>query len=230
MRKPILSPSRNAGGNQPLMKGPFFIFLLLMPAFFVLIILILVAMQYKQLKALVAPHPADLGSVQTSPESQARVRAKVDSFLQAPLATDRAHRDTLSLDAADLNDLVRGSQALENLHLDYHLSLEDTLLVARNSLPVQEMKSVLATMAKLLHVHGYLNSVMKGYPELEGGKLSLVPVAVTMNGIAAPPSVLSSKGKIEASEWVPDPEAFDRATAHLADVKIRGGRLLLIRG
>lgn len=211
------------------MKGPFFIFLLLMPAFFVLIVLILVAMQYKQLKALVAPHPADVGSVQTSPESQARVRAKVDSFLLAPPASDRTHRDTLSLDAADLNDLVRGSQALENLHLDYHLSLEDTLLVARNSLPVQEMKSVLATMAKLLHVHGYLNSVMKGYPELEGGKLSLVPVAVTMNGIAAPPSVLSSKGKIDAREWVPDHEAFDRATAHLADVKIRGGRLLLIR-
>jgi len=211
------------------MKGPFFIFLMLMPAFFVLIVFILVAMQYKQLKALVAPNPADLAPVQTSPESQARVRAKVDSFLLAPPAADRAHRDTLGLDAADLNDLIRGSEALQNLHLDYHLSLEDTLLVARNSLPVEEMQGMLATMAKLLHVHGYLNSIMKGYPKLEGGKLSLVPVAAMMNGIAAPPSVLSSKGKIEAREWVSDKEAFDRATAHLADVKIRGGRLLLIR-
>jgi hypothetical protein len=229
VQKPILSPSRNAAGNQPLMKGPFFIFLLLMPAFLILIFLILMAMQYKQLKALVAPRPAELASVRTSPESQARVRAKVDSFLTAPKAAEHAAKDTLGLDDADLNDLIRGSEALENLHLDYHLSLEDTLLVARNSLPVEEMKGALATLAKLLHVHGYLNSVMKGYPKLEDGKVSMVPVAAVMNGVSAPPSVLSSKGKIEAREWVSDKEAFDRATAHLAEVKIRGGRLLLIR-
>lgn len=212
------------------MKGPFFIFLLLMPAFFVLIVLILIAMQYKQLKALVSPRPAELAQVQTSPESQARVRAKLDSFLLAPSATDSSRRDTLSLDASELNDLIRNSEALENLHLDYHLSLEDTLLVARNSLPVEEMKGVLAKLAKLLHVHGYLNSVMKGYPKLESGKLVMVPVAAMMNGVSAPPSVLSSKGKIDAREWVSDKEAFDRATAHLTDVRIRGGRLLLIRG
>lgn len=227
MRKPILSPSRNAAGNQPLMKGPFFIFLLLMPAFFVLVVCILIAMQYKQLKALVSPRPAELAQVQTSPESQARVRAKLDSFLLAPNATAK---DTLSLDAKDLNDLIRTSEALENLHLDYHLSLEDTLLVARNSLPVEEMKGILAKLAKVLHVRGYLNSVMKGYPKLEAGKLVMVPVAAEMNGVSAPPSVLSSKGKIDAREWVSDKEAFDRATAHLTDVRIRGGHLLLIRG
>jgi len=235
---PILSPSRNAGGNQPLMKGPFFIFLVLMPAFLVMIFLILLAMQYKQLKALVSPKPADLPAVQTSPESQARVRAALDSFLLAPPlavpaaggAGTRNGQDTLALGAAELNDLVRGSEALEKLGLDYHLAVEDTLLVARNSMPVERLKGVLATLAKLLHVHGYLNSEMKGYPKLEGGKLYLVPLAAIMNGIKAPPSVLSSKGKLEPREWVADKEAFDRATAHLADVKIRGGRLLLIRG
>jgi hypothetical protein len=229
VRKPILSPSRNAGGNQPLMKGPFFIFLLLMPAFLVLIFLILLAMQYKQLKALVSPQPAELAQIQTSPESQARVRAKLDSFLLAPGNPGGGAKDTLSLDAADLNDLIHGSEALEKLHLDYRLSLEDTLLVARNSLPVEDMQGILAKLAKLLHVHGYLNSVMKGYPKLEDGKLLMVPVAAMMNGVSAPPAVLSSKGRIEAREWVSDKEAFDRSTAHLAEVRIRGGRLLLIR-
>lgn len=230
MRKPILSQSRNAAGNQPLMKGPFFIFLLLMPAFLVLVFFILMAMQYKQLKALVSPRPADLPQVQTSPESQARIKAELDSFLVAPGATDRNGKDTLALDAADLNDLIHGSEALEKLGLDYHLSLEDTLLVARNSLPVERMRGALATLAKLLRVHGYLNSEMKGYPKLEGGKLYLVPVAAIMNGIPAPPSVLSSKGKIEAREWASDKDAFDKAAGRLADVKIRRGRLLLIRG
>jgi hypothetical protein len=158
------------------------------------------------------------------------VSAELDSFLLAPRAADHNTKDTLSLGAAELNDLVRGNEALENLHLDYHVSLEDTLLVARNSLPVEQMKGALAMLAKVLHVHGYLNSEMKGYPKLEDGKLYMVPVAAVMNGMAAPPSVLSSKGKIEAREWASDKDAFDSATARLAEVKIRGGRLLLIRG
>jgi len=215
------------------MKGPFFVFLLLLPAFLVLVFFILMAMQYKQLKALVAPRPEELPLVQTSPESRARVRAELDSFLSAPGpvpdAASRNTQDTLALDAAELNDLIRSSDALEKLHLDYHLSLEDTLLVARNSLPVEHLSGVLATLARLLHVHGYLNSEMKGYPKLEGGDLSLVPVVAKMNGIVAPPSVLSSKGKIDAREWVADKDGFDRAMQRLADIKIRGGRLLLIR-
>jgi hypothetical protein len=230
MRKPILSPDRNKGGNQPLMKGPFFIFLVLMPAFLFLVFLILLAMQYKQLKALVAPRPVELPAVDVSPEAQARARAKLDSFLAPPAAPRASHaQDTLALDAGDLNALIRGSAALERLHLDYHLSLQDTLLVARNSLPVERLNGVLATLARVLHVHGYLNSEMRAYPDLEGGKLYLVPVAAVMNGIPAPPSVLSSKGKIEAREWVGDKEAFDRAVSRLAAVRIRGGRLLLIR-
>jgi hypothetical protein len=223
------------------MKGPFFIFLLLMPAFVVVIFMILVAMQYKQLKTLVSPRPAELPEVQTSPQSQARVLSRLDSFLLAPGPVPNAPspaapsaagnaQDTLALSARDLNDLIRGSEALEKLHLDYHLSMEDTLLVARNSLPVERLNGVLATMAKLLRVRGYLNSEMKGYPMLDGGKLYLVPVSAVMNGVAAPPSVLSSKGKLEPREWVTDKEAFDRAAARLSALKIRGGRLLLIRG
>jgi hypothetical protein len=229
------------------MKGPFFIFLLLMPAFVVVIFMILIAMQYKQLKVLVSPHPSELPEVQTSPESQARVLARVDSFLLAPQAVPDAPspakpsapsappaasntQDTLSLGAADLNDLIRGSEALEKLKLDYHLSLEDTLLVARNSLPVESLNGVLATLAKVLRVRGYLNSEMKGYPLLDSGKIYLVPVSAVMNGVAAPASVLSSKGKLEPREWVTDKDAFDRAAARLSGIKIRGGRLLLIRG
>jgi hypothetical protein len=215
------------------MKGPFFIFLFILPAFLLLVFFILLAMQYKQLKTLVAPRPEALPQVQTSPESRARVRAELDSFFLAPGAVpdaaSRNSQDTLSLDAADLNDLIRSSAALENLHLDYHLSLEDTLLVARNSLPVEHLNGVLATLAKLLHVHGYLNSEMKGYPKLEAGNLSLVPVVAKMNGIMAPPSVLSSKGKIDAREWFADKDGFDRAMRHLAEIKIRAGHLLLIR-
>jgi hypothetical protein len=226
------------------MKGPFFIFLLLMPAFVVVICMILVAMQYKQLKTLVAPQPAAMPEIRSSPESRARIQAELDSFLLAPRPSLAAAtgptapqtaaagnaQDTLSLDAADLNDLIRGSEALEKLHLDYHLSLEDTLLVARNSLPVESLNGFLAGMAKILRVRGFLNSEMRGYPTLEGGRLYLVPVSAVMNGVAAPASVLTSKGKLEPREWVADKEEFDRAAARLSAVKVRGGRLLLIRG
>ena len=70
---------------------------------------------------------------------------------------------------------------------------------------------------------------MKGYPEFKDGTLVLVPVSAVMNGQAAPVSVLNSKGKLDLRDWVSDKDAYDKAIANLADVKIRDGRLLLIK-
>jgi hypothetical protein len=227
------------------MKGPFFIFLVLMPGFIFLIVLILLAMQYKQLKALVSPQPMPMAEVVSTPESRARVASRIDSFLvrtPAPAPSSRSDsaslppasvasaRDTLFLDATDLNDLIRAGEGMRKFQVDYHLSLEDTLIVARNAMPVERLNGFLATLAKIFGVHGFLNSEMKGYPLLESGKLFVVPVAAVMNGVAAPASVLSSKGKIEVREWASDTDAYDRAVKNLSGVAIRGGRLLLIRG
>jgi hypothetical protein len=70
---------------------------------------------------------------------------------------------------------------------------------------------------------------MKGLPEFKDGTLVLVPVSAVMNGQAAPVSVLDSKGKFDLREWVSDKGAYDKALANLAEVRIRGGRLLLIK-
>lgn len=270
---PILSPERNKSGNQPLQKGPFFIFLMLLPAFVVIFVMILLAMQYKQLRAFVAPQPVELPKIETSLEAQEQVRTRLRDFLittpasatasgiaaaaPAPSTTpatapasaptslkpaDSARarvtpalpavtqsHDTLALTAADLNQLIRSSESLEKLQLDYHLDLQDTVLVARNSLPVEKLIGPLATMAKLMRIKGYLNSEMKGYPSFEDGKVIVVPVAAVMNGLPAPVSVLNAKGKLDLREWVGDKEFYDRAIAGLGQVRIRGGRLLLIR-
>jgi hypothetical protein len=210
------------------MKGPFFIFLMMVPAFFVIIFLILLAMQYKQLKSFVAPQPAQLPASEVTPESQARTKARLREFLAKPETGNT--QDTLALDAADLNNLVQGNPSLAKLGLDYRLDVQDTLLVARNSMPVERLPAPMSTVAKLTRVKGWLNSEMKGYPKLEGGKIILEPVSAVMNGIKAPASVLSSKGNLDLRDWVSDKDAYDRAIAGIKAVVVRDGRLLLIRG
>ena len=213
--------------QPPPAKGPFFIFLLMMPAFLGLIILLLVAMQYKQLRSFVSDKAMPLDPIPDSPAAQEKARARILEFL-ADRGGDTAS-DTLAVSGEEINHLAKGSKTLSDMRLDYHLDLKDTLLIARNSLPVDRLQGFMSTMARLLRVKGYLNSEMKGYPEFRDGKVVLIPVSAVMNGQVAPVSVLDSKGKLDVRDWIADKDAYDRAIARLADIRIREGRLLLIK-
>jgi hypothetical protein len=214
--------------QPPPAKGPFFIFLLMMPAFLGLILLLLIAMQYKQLRSFVSDKPMALDPIPDSPEAQAKAQSRIQAFLDGK-KTDSLSSDTLWVSAEEINQLAKSSKTLADLRLDYHLDLQDTLLVARNSLPVDHLQGYLSTLAKVLRVKGYLNSEMKGYPEFKDGTLVLIPVSAVMNGQAAPASVLNSKGKLDVRDWIDDKSAYERALAGLAEIKIRDGRLLLIK-
>ncbi len=241
MAKPIASPY--PGGASPnVAKGPFFLFFLMMPAFVVLILILLVAMQYKQLRAFVSPQPMELRVVPESRDAQEQVRVKLKAFLAAKPAPGAASGDsapgdpargnagdTLSLGSEEINHLARSSRPLADLKLDYQLDLEDTVLIARNSLPVEKLRGALSTLAKLLRIHGYLNSEMCGYPVFKDGKLIVVPSAAKMNGMAAPVSVLGTRGQLDVRDWVSDKDLYDQAMASLSDLRIRGGKLILIK-
>ncbi|HKP97959.1 MAG TPA: hypothetical protein VJ385_19660 [Fibrobacteria bacterium] len=212
------------GGGEPVIaKGPFFLFLLMMPAFILVIAILLVAMQYKQLRAFVSDRPMQIAKVPESPQAQEEIRAQVRGFFAD------TSRDTLALTAGEINHLTRSSRLLSDQHLDYHFDAQDTLLVARNSLPATSLRGALSTLARVLGIKGYLNSEMKGYPELKDGKITLVPVSAVMNGVPAPVSVLNQKGPLDVREWVSDKDFYDHALAELAEVKVRGGRLELIK-
>lgn len=222
----MLSKSRfPKEGEQPppVARGPFFIVLLMMPAFLFLIFLLLMVMQYKQLRSFVSEKAMPIDVVPVSMEVQAQTLAKVRFFFSDSAA------DTLSMTAEELNHFVRTSNSLKELNFDYHFEMEDTLIVARNSLPVTSMHGLPALLAKVTGIRGYLNSVMKGYPELKEGRISMIPVFAEMNGVPAPASVLTFKGTIDIGEWVADKAFYDQAIAVLAEVKIRAGRLLLIK-
>jgi hypothetical protein len=216
--------------QPPPAKTPFFIFLMMMPAFLLLIVLLLIIMQYKQMRSFVSDKPMALISIPQSPEAQEQARAKVRDFLVAAGKPDTmAVVDTLAITAEDINHLTRSSHALADLHLDYHLDFDDSLLIARNSLPVSHLNGFMATMARLMRIHGFLNSEMKGRPEFKDGVLTIVPVSAVMNGHSAPVSVLDSKGRFDVREWVSDKDFYDKALANLADIRIRGGALILTR-
>jgi hypothetical protein len=196
---------------------------MMMPAFIFIIALLLISMQYKQLRAFVSDKPMQLAAVPESPDAEKQVQSRIHGFFNGN------DGDTLSLTAEEVTHLSRTSQVLAEQHLDYHFELGDTVLIARNSLPVSSMKGAIALIAKLLRVHGYLNSEMRGYPDLKDGKITVVPTGAVMNGMPAPVSVLNQKGPIDVKDWVKDKPYYDKALASLASIKIREGRLLLIR-
>jgi len=210
-------------GNAPFHKTSFLLYLLFVPAFLLLMALLLAVMQYKQLKILVAPKPAAIVPVPESQAAQDSLVGLLRGFFAAPGA------DTLALSSADLNHLIRASRTIRDLGWKYHLELEDTLLLARTSLPAREMTGPAGKLIRLMRIQGYLNSEVRIRPKLQPGKLILDPVSAVMNGQAAPPTALTKQGELNPRDWVEDKDGFDKAVDRLESVRIREGKLLLAR-
>jgi hypothetical protein len=217
---------QEVGGSDPtFFKGSFFIYLLFVPAFLLIILAILLAMQYKQLKTFVSPKAITLSSIPASPQSEEKVVQKLKVFFSENL--DDSTGDSLVLSPLEINYLIRSSKSLTALKLDYHMDIQDTLLVAHNSLPVDHLNGFLSFLAKILRVKGFLNSEMRGYLTFEKGEVRLIPISATMNGVPAPVSVLNRKGGIDPKEWVEDTVFFNQVISRLHEIKIRNNFLIL---
>lgn len=209
-------------GNGPFHKSSFLIYLLFVPTFLLMMLVLMGIQQYKQLKILVSPNPQEIDYVPESKAAEDSLSALIKTFL----ANDR---DTLALTAEDLNHLIRTSKTIRELGWKYHLELQDTLALAKTSMPAREMTGPAGKLIRFLRVKGYLNSQVRAYPELDRGKLTLVPISAVMNGESAPPTALTKQGELNPRDWVEDKDAFDRAMVRLEAIRIRDGRLLLIK-
>lgn len=210
-------------GNAPFHKSSFLIYLLFVPAFLLLLLMLLGIMQWKQLKVLTSPEPADIAHVPESKAAEDSLAASVRDFFAAPGA------DTLALSGDDLNHLIRASKTIRDLGWRYHLEFEDTLAVARASVPAAQMTGPAGKVIRLFGIKGWLNSEVRIRPKLASGKLILDPVSAVMNGEAAPPTALTRQGELDPRDWVEDKAAYDAALARLEAIRISDGRLLLIK-
>lgn len=210
-------------GNAPFHKSSFLIYLLFVPAFLLLMLALLGTMQWKQLKILTSPEPAKFTHVPVSPAAEDSLLAAVRGFFAAPGA------DTLALSATDLNHLIRTSKTIRDLGWRYHLEFEDSLALARTSLPAKEMTGPAGKVIRLFGIKGYLNSEVRVRPKLTPGKLILDPVSAVMNGEAAPPTALTKQGELDPRDWVADKATYDSALTRLEAIKISNGKLLLIK-
>jgi hypothetical protein len=211
-------------GNAPFHKSSFLIYLLFVPAFLILMLMLLMAMQYKQLRILVAKDPVVMDTVVASAEAQDSVQVLVKTFFAEP------GPDTLALSRADLNHLMRSSTVIRDLGWSYHLTLEDTLLVARTSMPASSMTGPAGKLIRLFRLKGWLNSEVRLRGKfITGNRFVLDPVSAVMNGESAPPTALTKQGELDPRDWVTDKDAYDKAVARLEAASIRDGRLLLLR-
>lgn len=210
-------------GNAPFHKSSFLIYLLFVPAFLLLMLALLGIMQWKQLKILTSPEPANLAHVPANRAAEDSLLAAVRGFLAAPGA------DTLALTGTDLNHLIRTSHTIRDLGWKYHLEFEDSLAVARTSMPASEMTGPAGKVIRLFGIKGWLNSEVRIRPMLHSGKLILDPVSAVMNGEAAPSTALTKQGELDPRDWVADKAAYDSALSRLEAIRITGGKLLMIR-
>jgi len=185
-------------------------------------------MQYKQLRAFVSPTPIQLTSIPKSADAEEKVLEKLHSFFANENKT-QLQPDTLALTTEEINHLIRTSESLSALKLDYHLELEETTLVARNSLPSSHLIGVLSLLSKVLRVEGYLNSEMEANLTFEKDEIKLMPLAAKMNGLDAPVSVLNRKGGVDLSEWIADQGFYHLVLSRLQAVQIRHAQVLLIK-
>jgi hypothetical protein len=170
----------------------------------------------------------ELSHIPHSPESEEKVVQKLNSFFLDE-KRDANLSDTLALLPLEVNYLLRSSKSLSALKLDYHMDIQDTLLIANNSLPVTHLNGFLSFLARVLGVKGYLNSEMRGYILFEKGEIKVIPISATMNSVAAPVSVLNRKGGFDLKEWVQDTVFYNQALNRLSGIKIRNNTLVLIK-
>lgn len=214
-------------GNAPFHKSSFLIFLLFVPLFAVLVVLLLGVMQWKQLRILVAQEPAGIEHVPESEAAEDSLAALVKGFL----ADGRADSlpDTLVLSARDVNHFVRISPTIDSLGWRYHIGFQDSVAVVRTSVPTEKMTGPVSYLIRIMRVKGYLNSEVHVRPDLRNGKLILTPIRARMNREAAPPTALTKQGDLEPRDWAADKQAFDRALANLESIEIDDRGLILVR-
>lgn len=214
-------------GNAPFHKSSFLIFLLFLPLFVALVIILLGVMQWKQLRILVAKEPVAIDHVAESQAAEDSIAALVKGFL----ADGRADSlpDSLVLSAWDVNHLVRTSPTIDSLGWRYHIGFQDSVAVVKTSVPTEKMTGPVSYLIKIMRVKGYLNSEVHVRPDLRNGKLMLTPIRARMNKEAAPPTALTKQGDLLPRDWAADKPAFDRALGNLESIEVTDRGLVLVR-
>jgi hypothetical protein len=218
--------SKPPGGSSRL---SFFLFLMIAPAGILFLFLIMLVVQYKQFKSMVSPAPV-VSEFAWSDSSRARLDSVLSNVRAFALRdTPGGNSDSLWLSAGDLNLLLAFSPVNASRSMRFQISIDDSLVVAQSTQPVQALQGRMARLFKKAAPSGYLNARLEGWPELSGGELELAPVKGFLNGKKIPRIALEKREGLSPSDFMVNHEVYNALLRVLVEVKAVRGRILLVR-
>lgn len=219
-------------------RRSFIFFIILAPACLLTVAAIVLTLQYRQFRSMVAPDSAVPPMVST-PESfqgSATILQALASF------TAGEGTDSLAVTPQDLNDLVTIAPALERENMRFRFSVapasasgndDRTLLAVESSRPLNALNGRLAWIFQRITPvqEGWLNARLEGLPELKSRQLAFAPERGFMNDARVPKAAITKRGGMSPRDFL-EPEAFPRYDSLLAvldTVLWTGDAVVLVR-
>jgi hypothetical protein len=218
-----------SNSQLPKPRRSFIPFLIGLPLALGFIILILLILQYRQVRALVSPTKGEIQVVAQSSSSQEEVLNRVRDFLNGNTGADSVPADTMSLSETDVNHLMRLSPAIATNWDTYQLSIGDSSVKMINVMPAQQLTGPVAWMVKLFGKGGWLNSEMEGQIHFKENRLQIDLTRALMNGINAPVSNFNRDNRLNPHQMAADTTAFSQALLKLTNIKVENRTIKLIR-
>lgn len=193
-------------------RRSFLFFVVLAPACLLAVAAIILTLQVKQYRLLVAETPLVADVVEEDPDG---VRTLLDRF--AGFSAGQGP-DTLRLSSADLDILV-ASSAARGAGIRFRFTATDSLLLVESSRRVEELEGRLAWLFKRIAPvsDGWLNARMEGLPELKDRQLGFDVSRGFLNGSKVPRAALTKRGGLSPKDFL-DPRYEPEYTAFLSAV------------
>ena len=198
-------------------RRSFLFFIVLAPACLAAVAGIVITLQVKQYRLLVAESP--VVEEFSATDGSALVQRLLERF--ADFSAGRGS-DTLRLTTADLSALVAASSATAE-GIRFRFTATDSHLVVESTRRVEELEGRLAWLFKRIAPipDGWLNARMVGVPELKGRELGFAVTRGFLNDSKVPRAALTKRGGLSPKDFLhpryePEYTAFVGALASAA--------------
>jgi hypothetical protein len=220
----------------------FLLFVFVAPTAILVLLIILVVAQYRQLQRVVSSTEA-VPAFAWDAASEARkdsLLAAFDAF--AAPAGDAASRtaedslagpDSLVLSARDLTILASASPAARAQNLHMRVTSRDSLLFIETTQSIEDQNRRFSWVFKKLipHEYRFLNAGLEGVPEWKHGRLTFLPGRGFMNGGKVSRTAIAKRSELSPKAYLDSAHlpAYERVLARVDTVVLVPGGVALVR-
>lgn len=211
----------------------FLLFVFVAPAAILVLLIILVLAQYRQLQRVVSSHEA-VAAFAWDASAEARKDSLLSAFA-AFSADSSASPDSLFLSGRDLTVLAAASPAAraQNLHMRVSVRDRDTLLVVETTQSIEDQNRRFSWVFKKLIPREYrwLNARLEGAPEFKNGRLNFIPERGFLNDGKVSRTAIAKRSELSPKAYLDSAHvpAYEKLLTKVDTVVMVKGGVTLIR-